>query len=74
VTTLDVLAILVGAALGRGSGALKAQLHSLRRPQASLRAGDECRPGLAALKALVPPPGASEAQDRPGATTTALPW
>jgi hypothetical protein len=33
-TMADVLALLVGAALGWASGALKAHLHSLRRPQA----------------------------------------
>ena len=40
-TILDVLAFLVGAALGWASGTLKAHLHSLRRPTASLRPGGE---------------------------------
>ena len=35
---LDVLAFLIGAALGWGFGALSAYLHSLHRPQGALRA------------------------------------
>ena len=40
-TILEAVALLVGAALGLASGALKAHLHSLRRPQCSLRAGSD---------------------------------
>jgi hypothetical protein len=41
-TMLDVFAVLVGAGLGWAAGTLKAQLHSLHRPQGALQAGDEC--------------------------------
>jgi hypothetical protein len=50
-TMLDVFALLAGAALGWASGSLKAHLHCLRRPQASLRAGGSCHPDLVTLPA-----------------------
>jgi hypothetical protein len=71
-TMLDVLALLVGAALGSASSALKAHLHSLRRPPASLRAGGECHRGVPALPAPVQLPRGPGRQDRPGAPGQAL--
>ena len=62
----NVLALLLGATLGWASGALKAHLHSLRRPQAFLRAGGECRLDLPVLPAPVRPPGDPGTQDRQG--------
>ena len=52
-TMLDVLALLAGAALGWASGSLKAHLHCLRRPRASLRAGGSGYPDFATLPAPV---------------------
>jgi hypothetical protein len=40
-TMLEVVAALAGAALGWSAGALKAQLHSLRRPQRSPGSGGD---------------------------------
>lgn len=65
-TIVEVVAILVGAALGWASGALKAQLHSLRGPQGSLGSGGDCRRGFTAPAA--PRRDAPENEQQPHAT------
>ena len=71
-TILEMVAALVGAALGWASGTLKAQLHSLRRPPSSLGSGGECHPGLAAPTAAPRPREAPRNEPRPHAARLAL--
>jgi len=71
-TILEVVVLLVGAALGWASGALKAQLHSLRRPQSSLGPGGECHRGLATAAAPQPPRGGPGNEQQPHAARQAL--
>jgi hypothetical protein len=64
-TILEIVAVLVAAALGWASGALKAHLHSLRRPPSSL--GSDCRPGLAVLAEPAQPREAPRNEQKPHA-------
>lgn len=71
-TILEVVAILVGAVLGWASGALKAHLHSLRRPQGSASAGDESHPDVAAQPDPRRPGGGRATEHQPHAARQAL--
>lgn len=68
--TIEVVALLVGAALGWASGALKAQLHSLHGPPGSLGSG--CRSGLAALAEPAQPHDAPRNEKKPHAARQRL--
>ncbi len=70
-TILEVVAILVGAALGWVSGTLKAHLHSLRRPQSSVGADDESHPDLAAPPGPQQPRGGRATEHQPHAARQA---
>lgn len=71
-TILEVVAILVGAVLGWASGALKTQLHSMRRPRSSLGSGGECHRDLGAGDAPQRPRGAPGHLHQPHAARQAL--